>query len=60
MKLTELGPRLSLSLYKVEQGVSEGDVLYHKYIAKSPEEAAATKARVSIVSIDLLFILCKF
>jgi len=47
MKLIELGPRLSFSLYKVEQGVNEGDILYHKFVQKSPEEAAATKARVS-------------
>lgn len=48
MKLTELGPRLTLEIYKVEQGVGEGDVLYHKFEKKTAEEAAAIKARVSI------------
>ena len=47
MKLTELGPRLTLEIYKVEQGVGEGDILYHKFVKKSAEEAAAIKARVS-------------
>ena len=46
IKLIELGPRICLELYKVEQGLCEGDILYHKYESKTPEEAAATKARV--------------
>lgn len=46
MKLTELGPRLTLELFKVEQGVNEGDILYHKFVHKTPEEAAAIKARI--------------
>jgi ribosome biogenesis protein SSF1/2 len=46
MKLIELGPRLTLELYKVQQGMNEGDILYHKFVQKTPAEAAATKARV--------------
>ncbi len=57
MKLTELGPRLTLEIYKVEQGVSEGDVLYHKFVKKSPEEAAAIKAKVSVYFQILSFLL---
>lgn len=48
MKLTELGPRLTIEIYKVEQGVSEGDILFHKFVKKSAAEAASIKARVSI------------
>lgn len=48
MKLTELGPRLTLELFKVEQGVNEGDVLYHKFVHKTPAEAAAIKAKVRV------------
>lgn len=48
MKLTELGPRLTLELYKVENGVNEGDILYHRFIQKDPAEAAKAKAKVSI------------
>jgi ribosome biogenesis protein SSF1/2 len=46
MKLTELGPRLTLEIFKVEQGVNEGDVLYHKFVQKTPAEAAQIKAKV--------------
>ena len=49
MKLSELGPRIRLELFKVERGVGEGDVLYHKFEAKTPKEAAATKARVEML-----------
>ncbi len=46
MKLTELGPRLTIELYKVQQGLNEGDILFHKFIHKTAEEAAAIKAKV--------------
>jgi ribosome biogenesis protein SSF1/2 len=31
LRLVELGPRMELTLVKVEQGVCEGKVLFHKY-----------------------------
>jgi ribosome biogenesis protein SSF1/2 len=34
IRLHELGPRLTLSLYKVERGMASGEVLYHSYISK--------------------------
>ncbi|GAX11962.1 ribosome biogenesis protein SSF1/2 [Fistulifera solaris] len=45
LKLVEIGPRLSMELVKVEKGLGAGDVLYHAHVQKSPEEAAALKAR---------------
>jgi len=45
MKLSELGPRVTMELFKVEQGLSEGDILYHKYEHKTAAEAAKLKAR---------------
>lgn len=45
LKLVEIGPRLSFELIKVEKGLGAGDVLYHAHVHKSPEEAAALKAR---------------
>lgn len=39
LKLVELGPRLSLELIKVEQGLSEGNVMFHAFVHKTPEEA---------------------
>jgi len=38
LRLVELGPRMELQLVKVEQGVCEGKVLFHKYIHKSKAE----------------------
>jgi len=46
LKLVELGPRLSLEAFKVERGVAEGDILYHKYESKTPAEAAAIKRHI--------------
>ncbi|CAG9769696.1 unnamed protein product [Ceutorhynchus assimilis] len=38
IRLTELGPRLSLQLMKIEDGLLDGEVLYHDLIHKSEEE----------------------
>ncbi|RXG52720.1 Suppressor of SWI4 1-like protein [Armadillidium vulgare] len=38
VKLFEIGPRLSLELVKVEDGMCNGTVLYHKYVTKTDEE----------------------
>ena len=38
VKLHEIGPRLELSLVKVEEGVCTGKVLYHAYVKKTQEE----------------------
>lgn len=45
MKLVELGPRLTLEIFKVENGFGEGDVLFHKYLHKSKAEADAIKTK---------------
>jgi len=46
LKLVELGPRLTLSLKKVERGLAGGDVMYHSFVKKSKEAALADKKRV--------------
>jgi ribosome biogenesis protein SSF1/2 len=45
LKLFELGPRLSLELIKVEQGLGGGTVMYHAHITKTPDEAKAIQAK---------------
>mmetsp|Transcript_42686 Transcript_42686/g.100174 ORF Transcript_42686/g.100174 Transcript_42686/m.100174 type:complete len:400 (-) Transcript_42686:2882-4081(-) len=45
IKLIELGPRLELELLKIEEGVCEGNVIYHKYVTKTPKEVAELKQR---------------
>jgi hypothetical protein len=34
IRLQELGPRISMTLMKVERGLAGGDVLYHSYLSK--------------------------
>jgi len=38
IRLKEIGPRMSLSLLKIEEGISTGKVLYHSYIKKTAEQ----------------------
>ena len=38
LKLHELGPRLRLSLMKIEEGIARGNVVFHKFIKKSKKE----------------------
>jgi len=43
IRLTEIGPRMKLQLIKIEEGVCSGEVLFHEYVEKSPEELKALK-----------------
>ncbi|KAI8867834.1 Brix-domain-containing protein, partial [Ramicandelaber brevisporus] len=43
IKLVEIGPRLDMSLVKIEDGLLEGNVLYHAIVRKSAEQVAATE-----------------
>ncbi|RNA10457.1 Peter pan, partial [Brachionus plicatilis] len=38
IRLSEIGPRLKLKLFKIEEGVCDGEVMYHEGIKKSSEE----------------------
>ncbi|KAG0357106.1 Brix domain-containing protein [Gamsiella multidivaricata] len=44
IKLVELGPRMELKLIKIQAGLCDGEVLYHDFIKRSPEELKAQKA----------------
>jgi len=48
VKLTELGPRMTLELLKIEAGLGEGEVLYHARMHKSAEETLATAQRHAV------------
>ncbi|CAJ0946987.1 unnamed protein product [Ranitomeya imitator] len=42
VRLTEIGPRMTLQLVKIEEeGLNDGKVLYHNYIKKTEEEIMA-------------------
>ncbi|KAK3817327.1 MAG: Brix domain-containing protein [Benniella sp.] len=43
IKLVELGPRMELRLVKIQAGLCDGEVLYHDYIKRTPEEIKAQK-----------------
>uniref|UniRef100_A0A3Q3WDM1 Brix domain-containing protein n=1 Tax=Mola mola TaxID=94237 RepID=A0A3Q3WDM1_MOLML len=38
VRLTEIGPRMTLQLMKIQEGMGEGNVLYHSMISKTEEE----------------------
>ncbi|XP_030853116.1 suppressor of SWI4 1 homolog [Strongylocentrotus purpuratus] len=43
IRLIEIGPRLQLGLIKIEEGLGEGEVLYHESITKTKEEISAAR-----------------
>jgi ribosome biogenesis protein SSF1/2 len=47
IKLAEIGPRLRLSLVKIEGGLFGGEVLHHAHVTKSSEEAAELRRRAA-------------
>ena len=47
VKLTEVGPRMRLSLLKIEDGFCQGEVLYHAHVGKDAEEVAARRAEMN-------------
>ncbi|VDL63865.1 unnamed protein product [Hymenolepis diminuta] len=44
VRLTEIGPRLTLQLIKIEEGVNSGTVLYHSWKKLTPQEVAQQEA----------------
>ena len=38
VKLVELGPRMSLRLVKIEEGLLDGEILHHEFVQKTDEE----------------------
>ncbi|KAL7751895.1 rRNA-binding ribosome biosynthesis protein [Sorochytrium milnesiophthora] len=46
IKLTELGPRMELSLVKIQEGLCAGEVLYHRFVKKTAAELEEQRKRV--------------
>ncbi|EGT32230.1 CBN-LPD-6 protein [Caenorhabditis brenneri] len=46
VRLHEIGPRLTLELVKIEEGIDEGEVLYHKHHSKTPDELIKLRAHM--------------
>ncbi|CAI5439439.1 unnamed protein product [Caenorhabditis angaria] len=47
VRLHEIGPRLLLELTKIEEGIDEGEVLYHKHNEKTPDELVKLRAHMN-------------
>ncbi|CCE62838.1 hypothetical protein TPHA_0D02000 [Tetrapisispora phaffii CBS 4417] len=45
VKLTEVGPRLTLKLVKIEEGICSGKVLHHEYVRKTSAEIKLLEKR---------------
>nr|CAG4641648.1 EOG090X0508 [Eurycercus lamellatus] len=45
VRLVELGPRMRLQLMKIEEGLVDGEVLYHQFIQKTEEEKKIIRQR---------------
>lgn len=45
IRLTEVGPRLTLKFVKLEEGICSGKVLYHEYIHKADDEIKQLEKR---------------
>jgi ribosome biogenesis protein SSF1/2 len=45
VKLVELGPRMKLRLVKVEEGMCQGQVMWHEHVHKSKQEIKQLKER---------------
>uniref|UniRef100_A0A8C9A7F0 Peter pan homolog n=1 Tax=Prolemur simus TaxID=1328070 RepID=A0A8C9A7F0_PROSS len=44
IRLTEIGPRMKLQLIKIQDGVGEGKVVFHRFVHKTEEELQAILA----------------
>merc|ERR1712193_440884 len=38
VRLVELGPRMTMKLVKIEEGMHDGDILYHRWVRKKEKE----------------------
>merc|ERR1719219_3162510 len=43
IRMVELGPRLTMKLIKIEEGLFDGDVMYHSLVQKTDEEKKAIR-----------------
>ena len=46
IRLSEIGPRLKIKLVKIEEGICDGEVLYHEYVKKTPDEVAEIREKL--------------
>jgi len=49
VRMMEIGPRMTLKLTKIQDGLDDGDVLYHAFVKKTPAEIAEIKQRIPAI-----------
>jgi len=47
IRLVEIGPRMKLKLIKIEQGICDGETLFHAYVKKSKQEIEEIGKRIA-------------
>ena len=47
IRLAEIGPRMKLTLSKIEEGICDGEVMYHETITKTPEQILAIREKLN-------------
>lgn len=45
IRLTEIGPRMTLELVKIEEGLCDGEVLYHNHVSKTAAQVSELRVR---------------
>ncbi|GIX88103.1 suppressor of SWI4 1 homolog [Caerostris extrusa] len=50
IRLYEIGPRIKMQLVKIEEGLMSGEILFHEFLSKTPEEIKAIKAKIKAKS----------
>ncbi|XP_072015648.1 suppressor of SWI4 1 homolog [Amphiura filiformis] len=43
IRLVEIGPRMKLQLVKIEEGLCQGEVIFHQFVSKTQDEVAAAR-----------------
>lgn len=46
MKLAEIGPRMKLRLYKIEEGILSGNVIYNRVVQKTAAEIEEQRVKI--------------
>ncbi|GFU24927.1 suppressor of SWI4 1 homolog [Nephila pilipes] len=46
IRLFEIGPRIKLQLIKIEEGINNGEILFHEFVTKTPEEIEAIREKI--------------
>ncbi len=55
IRLTEIGPRLKLKLIKIQEGLQDGEVLYHFFMSKTPEELQKLRETLKLKKFVVIF-----